>query len=292
METAYIIRNGVIIGEAGKDGKDGVQISDNETVEDKTWSSKKTSDEIAEKVDKTDITTTIDSTSTDDTIPTAKAVNELNLRGTLINQSVIDKYGTEILKYPLGRWYIDGNDIAAKFSDIPWSTACIIDITSINTKRNPWDVGWGYRNYKVQTIQKKGNFVRQLESRGTPGVLIDTGWQRVCTTSVADVPKTLITSEDADINLSINCSYLVVNGICYVSLWSFTANTIGQHIVCSSMPKTKATSQGMCSYGQSGGIGACAFIFDDGSDKSKLYIEVNMVNETLYGTFSYPVAES
>ena len=29
-------------------GKDGVQISDNETVEDKTWSSKKTSDEIAE----------------------------------------------------------------------------------------------------------------------------------------------------------------------------------------------------------------------------------------------------
>ena len=47
METAYIIRNGVIIGEAGKDGKDGVQISDNETVEDKTWSSKKTSSKIA-----------------------------------------------------------------------------------------------------------------------------------------------------------------------------------------------------------------------------------------------------
>ena len=33
-------------------GKDGVQISDNETVEDKTWSSQKTSDEIAKKVDK------------------------------------------------------------------------------------------------------------------------------------------------------------------------------------------------------------------------------------------------
>ena len=37
-------------GNKGLDGKDGVQISDNETVENKTWSSKKTSDEIA-KVD-------------------------------------------------------------------------------------------------------------------------------------------------------------------------------------------------------------------------------------------------
>ena len=58
METAYIIRNGVIIGEAGKDGKDGVQISDNETVEDKTWSSKKTSDEIASLISDANLTST------------------------------------------------------------------------------------------------------------------------------------------------------------------------------------------------------------------------------------------
>ena len=40
-DTGRIFKRGV------EYGKDGVQISDNETVEDKTWSSKKTSDEIA-----------------------------------------------------------------------------------------------------------------------------------------------------------------------------------------------------------------------------------------------------
>ena len=152
-------------------------------------------DKVDEKVDKTSITTTIDNTSTDTQVPTARAVNELNLRGTPINQSVIDKYGTEIIKYPLGRWYIDGNEIAGKFSDIPWRTACIIDITSILiNEKNPWDNKWSYRNYKVQTIENKGFFVRQLESRGTPGVLLDTGWQKVCTTSVEDVPNSELTN--------------------------------------------------------------------------------------------------
>ena len=41
-DTGHIYKLGI------EYGKDGVQISDNETVEDKTWSSKKTSDEIAD----------------------------------------------------------------------------------------------------------------------------------------------------------------------------------------------------------------------------------------------------
>ena len=65
----------------GNKGLDGVQISDNETVENKTWSSQKTSSKIAEvetelnaKVDKTDIATTIDLSSTDEQVASAKAV--------------------------------------------------------------------------------------------------------------------------------------------------------------------------------------------------------------------------
>ena len=54
----------------------GATIDDAVTSTDTTWSSKKTSDEIAEKVDKTDITTTIDSTSTDTQVPSAKSVND------------------------------------------------------------------------------------------------------------------------------------------------------------------------------------------------------------------------
>ena len=74
-DTGHIYKLGI------EYGKDGVQISDNETVEDKTWSSQKTSSKIAEvetelnaKVDKTDIATTIDLSSTDEQVASAKAV--------------------------------------------------------------------------------------------------------------------------------------------------------------------------------------------------------------------------
>ena len=179
---------------------------------------------------KTDITSTIDSSSTDTQIPSAKAVYELNLRGTSIDQSVINKYGTEILKYPLGRWCIDGNEIAGKFSDIPWATACIIDITSIIiNEKNPWDNQWSYRNYKVQTIENKGNFVRQLESRGTPGVLVDTGWQKVCTTTVDDVSKTLTPLFPSVVKVAsggVAIYYVVKNGWCNVNFkFNITSST-------------------------------------------------------------------
>lgn len=74
-DTGHIYKLGI------EYGKDGVQISDNETVENKTWSSQKTSSKIAEvetelnaKVDKTDIATTIDLSSTDEQVASAKAV--------------------------------------------------------------------------------------------------------------------------------------------------------------------------------------------------------------------------
>ena len=49
-------------------------IDDGSVSETSVWSSQKTSGEIAEKVGKTDIVTTIDSTSTDSQVPSAKAV--------------------------------------------------------------------------------------------------------------------------------------------------------------------------------------------------------------------------
>ena len=160
------------------------------------WKKLTNDDEV---VKKTDIVTAIDNSSTNAQVPSARAVNELNLRGTRIDQSVIDKYGTEIIKYPFGRWYIDGNEIAGKFSDIPWATACIIDITSpIDSTRNPWDNTWAYRNYKAQTIENKGTFIRQLESRGTPGVLLDTGWRELAT--MDKVPESVSNPAELDIN--------------------------------------------------------------------------------------------
>ena len=72
-------------GNKGLDGKDGVQINDSSTNSTSTWSSKKTSDEIAKvdtelnaKVDKTSIVTELSDASTDDEVVGAlTAYNEL-----------------------------------------------------------------------------------------------------------------------------------------------------------------------------------------------------------------------
>ena len=62
-------------------------------------------------------------------------------------------------------------------------------------------------------------------------------------------------------------------------------------MVNSSMPKTRLTMQGLCTHGNSGDVGGCAFVIHDGEVNNKLYMEVKTTNEPLYGSFSYPVAE-
>ena len=108
---------------------------------------------------------------------------------------------------------------------------------------------------------------------------------------VADVPNTVIVSEDLIVKLNSNCYYTVINGVCYVTLWGFTCTGAGQYVVNSSMPKTKLTMKGVCTYGSSGYVGGCAYVLHDGNGNNKLYIEVKSTNEPLYGSFSYPVAE-
>ena len=141
------------------------------------------------------------------------------IEGKGIDQTVIDTYGTEILKYPLGLWRISEDNIASNFTDLPVKTSGRIEITSINpdTNNNPWDNSWGYRAYNFETYNEM-NYFRKLSSGNTAGVRYDTGWQKVCSTIVADVPNTVIVSEDIIVKLNSNCYYTVINGVCYVTL--------------------------------------------------------------------------
>ena len=119
-----------------------------------------------------------------------------------------------------------------------------------------------------------------------------TAWRRVCTTSVADVPKTVITSENTNVTLNQRCVYEVIDGICYVSLWGIRSTVKGQHIICTSMPKTKITTQGIGTYGTSGVSGCCAFIYNDNERNGKIFVEIGVTDTDLFCSFSYPVAES
>ena len=77
-----------------------------------------------------------------------------------------------------------------------------------------------------------------------------------------------------------------------MSLWGFQSTVTGQHLICASMPKTKITSQCICTYGTSGVSGCCAIIYSDNERNGKLFVEIGVANTSLYGSFSYPVAES
>ena len=135
-----------------------------------------------EVVKKTDITDTIDINGSGTKIPNVKAIYNDVIEGREINQTVIDEYGTEILKYPLGKWRISDDSLSDKFSDLPVKTSGRIEITSINPdiNNNPWDNSWGYRVYNFETYTGN-NYFRKLRSEGTAGVILDTGWQKIAT---------------------------------------------------------------------------------------------------------------
>ena len=219
------------------------------------------------------------------TYSSSKIYNDI-IEGKLIDQTVIDKYGTDILKYPLGIWRISEDNISDKFSDLPVETSGRIEITSIDadTNKNPWNNSWSYRAYNFETYNGM-NYFRKLSSGGTVGVRYDTDWQRVCSTIVADVGVTTITPVDSAITGTIE--YTVKNGICYVSINALesTISSIGLSI-STTMPKPSVN----CSAVSINTTGIIARIY---MDKNTAKINGNFYekNAKSYCSFSYPVAE-
>ena len=177
--------------------------------------------------------------------------------------------------------------IEKNWSTIPAETSAATIVTS----------NYGY-NALINKQGKYGTVMLTVPVSGESvyyGVLGGSSWtwkELATMDKVADVPNTVIVSEDIIVKLNSNCYYTVINGVCYVTLWGFTCTGAGQYVVNSSMPKTKLTMKGVCTYGSSGYVGGCAYILYDGNGNNKLYVEVKSTNEPLYGSFSYPVAES
>ena len=174
-------------------------------------------------VKRTDMVTTINLTSTNEKVPTAKVIYDECKQGRLINQSVMDTYGTEMVKYPLGRWYIANNNIAIKFTDRPCNSSGILEIASISPNGDPWTSGYKYRMYKYTTTSGRGTYLRDISSGSSAGsIAIDTGWQKVCTTKATDVNTPIIKNPTFPSNIVLgdggaSIKYVVRNG--WVSLY-------------------------------------------------------------------------
>ena len=137
-----------------------------------------------------DLTTTdtIDINSSGTKVPNVKAVYNDVIIGKNIDQTVIDTYGTEILKYPLGIWKIGSDDIANKFADLPVKTSGRIEITSIdaNTNKNPWNSSWSYRVYNFETYTGANYFRKVTASSIAGNISTDTGWKELATMDKVD----------------------------------------------------------------------------------------------------------
>ena len=133
-------------------------------------------------VKKTDITTTIDKTSTNDKVPSASAI--------------YNKSQNKIADLP------NGTDIIA-YADSISNEAVADTVRIMNASNSPYKaVGIGSDfHYTIYNIDddgykrivaydiRKNDMYMILKHSGTWGT-----WQRVCTTRVADVPKTTVTT--------------------------------------------------------------------------------------------------
>ena len=154
------------------------------------------------------------------------------------------------------------------------------------------------------TVEKVGSFTIKVTAKELAGnnneyvctYRIDTvkwtNWEKVCTTSVVDVPNTDIPVTNTDIQIGDGNGYIryfVKNGICYVSIYNVSTKSTGAHLVSNSLPKS--LNGNINSGNLSSTVGEhCGFMYIN-SD-TLLWVATQVHDIGFYGSLSYPVAES
>lgn len=112
-------------------------------------------------------------------------VGWIDVSGTYIDISdaVIEKLGTEILKYPVGKYRINSTTMGSKFTDLPSKAEMkcgLIEINGTSVGKSPFVDTWVYRMYKFETLTGSSIYTRRLNSGATAGQIeVDTGWCKV-----------------------------------------------------------------------------------------------------------------
>lgn len=122
-----------------------------------------------------------------------------------------------------------------------------------------------------------------------------TSWKRLCATTVEDVPITYISPADTTtfVNFANNslCNYRVINGVCYVNLEGISIAYSGKMARTGVYLPKNAYYQGGTFLTGAGDTTPHAYVFIL-KDTGELCFDVKDANTLLYGSFSYPVAES
>ena len=128
--------------------------------------------------------------------------NDVSGAYTDISDSIIEKLGNEILKYPVGKYRINSTTTGNKFTDLPSDVEMkcgLIEINGTAVGKSPFTDTWVYRMYKFECLTGTTTYVRRLNSGATVGQIeLDTGWQKLS--------KTVIIDKLADLGLTAPCT--------------------------------------------------------------------------------------
>ena len=228
----------------------------------------------------TDISTTIDGTSTNDTVPTNKAVydsllNKVNNTIVLTTADEVNSfdraYQSFIIEPPVAE--------AVGLPKAPDSTWFCINLSHIKGFKYPSQIAFEYAGIERIMYRTAHNGVWH-------------NWKKLCTTSVADVGKTDITSRF--LNVAVNpgggAFYSIKNGICHLQIHSITtsvASSAQKILVAGSLPAPDMDStNGHYVVTSSDSINGLLVVAADGS---AIFYGGAM---TIFTSFSYPVKES
>ena len=235
-----------------------------------------TQDEKDKLVTTDDIVTTIDSSSTLTQIPNAKGLYGLIGGNNVITD--LDTFKGQTIK--IGRGTGWNNECV----NVPDDVSCAFDVIYI-----PYSITGSYGTQILTLVQSTSGlyktYIRSIDN-GTWGK-----WQRVCTTTVADVPKTrIIPTNTTDFSVSGNAYYTVLNGVCHVCLWGIIITNQAYNVKTSVvLPKPLFSGAGTFLTGSGTGTPS-GFAYVEPHD-STLAFDNAMTNQHLFGSFSYPVAE-
>ena len=255
-----------------------------------------TIDELNKKVDKTSIVTSISSTSTDDTVASAKAVYDNAIKdNNLKSYTSVEQLG---LTTP--------TTVGAIYNAIP-TNSCLNIYASVNsvtdlplqqgllsiTKTNTAGFDIILKRSGAGAVTDNIMYIGQL--KGADGTRLT--WKRVCTTGVADVPKTTITFSNKTNYKNFDDAfsyYYVQNGICYLSIYLQCVSPIRTDTIieCTSgIPKPKTSIRKIVTPWELTNYNV-APIFFCLENKNAFIIKGGNVGTRYLLQFSYPVAES
>lgn len=229
----------------------------------------------------TDIVTTINNLSIDTQIPSAKAI--YNKSKNKINE------------------VLSGGDIIA-YADGITSEVVTDTVRIMNSVNSPYGVDntnndFYYTIYNISDDNFKRIVAYDIRKNDMYMIMKEGGvwgkWQKVCTTSVADVPKTTINLPN--ISSEFTTGYIefeVFNGVCYMVLFNLTfTNTSTGNLVVNIPGIPKRKSNGWHTI--TNVISLKPLVVNIGANGGSIeFYTARETGTSYYGTFSYPVAES